>query len=191
MAPEGAPRERIVAIDAARGTALVLMLASHFGSVYFRSPAHDSLRSLLADVGMIATPTFVIVSGLLLGFLYRTSGYGFDHLRVKLIDRGAFLLLVGHALIWVSFLPSAGPIPISFSTDAIAAALIVGPMVIPHTSGRTRLALGACAYLISWAVTLAWRPAGWGANFVEEIIVGNLTHTVFRWGTFPILPWIG
>ena len=189
MSPASCRTERLASLDAARGTALLFSLISHFGSAYFRTPASQKWASLLVDIGMVATPTFVVVSGLLLGFLFQTSR-DWSETRTRLIDRGLFLLVVGHWLIAVAFFPSQHLTAMSFSTDAIGAALIAGPLLIPHITPRNRLLFAVSAYALSWLVTLIWFPGALAANFVEEVTVGNLTHTFFRGGSFPVLPWL-
>lgn len=61
---------RIVALDAARGIAMLLVCLAHFCDVHFvRSVAIDGWFGIgLALVGKVATPTFVLVSGILMGY---------------------------------------------------------------------------------------------------------------------------
>jgi peptidoglycan/LPS O-acetylase OafA/YrhL len=64
-------------LDAARGAAMLFVLLSHFGTAYFsRGEADRFWEAVLIRVGMIASPTFTIVSGLVLGYLLSTTGRG-------------------------------------------------------------------------------------------------------------------
>ncbi|HEY1308763.1 MAG TPA: heparan-alpha-glucosaminide N-acetyltransferase domain-containing protein [Vicinamibacterales bacterium] len=179
-------RERLLAIDAARGIALLLMVLSHFGSTYFRTADTQRWAAILVAIGMVATPTFVVVSGFLAGFLYRSADDQFVQIRLRMIDRGFFLLVVVHGLVTLALFPTHHAIMISMSTDAIGMALIAGPLMIPHVKGRTRLALGAAAYVFSWLVAVSWAPTGPAMVFIEKITLGNLAQP-----TFPMVPWFG
>lgn len=183
--------DRIIALDAARGTALFFSLLSHFGWAYFNTPETLGWEKRLVGIGMVATPTFVVVSGVLLGYLYRSSGDDFARLRLRLIERGLFLMIVAHILITAAFIPRQHVVVMSLSTDAIGAAMIIGPLVIPHLSGRVRVVIGIATYALSWLLTLTWAPSGWGSDFIEEVTVGSLAPRIFHSGTFPILPWLG
>src|SRR5690349_11865272 len=88
------PSTRLRFLDAARGTAMLFVLLSHFGAVFFRSSARSLWAVAFTRVGMIASPAFILISGVLLGVLYKASGPRFRSFRIKAIDRGLLLLLV-------------------------------------------------------------------------------------------------
>ena len=82
---------------------MLFVLLSHFSSAYFKGQPDRFWPALLYRIGMIASPTFTIVSGMLLGYLFSTTGSRFADIRTKLIDRSLFLLTVGHVLIAGAF----------------------------------------------------------------------------------------
>src|SRR5438270_798218 len=93
------PRSRVQYLDAIRGAAMLLVLVAHFGIFYFGTAGAYASARLCKVIGWPATPTFIILSGLTLGMLYRERGAQFPSLRLKLIDRALFLLVPGHLLI--------------------------------------------------------------------------------------------
>ena len=90
------PSDRLQAIDAARGVAMLFVLLSHFASVQFAMAADAPLQQSLWRVSMVASPTFVLISGMMMGFLYETRRSSFGPVRDKLVDRALFLLTIGH-----------------------------------------------------------------------------------------------
>ena len=170
---------------------MFFVLLTHFGRVYFRLPEHEAWRSALVRIGMIATPSFVILSGVVLGVLYHESRSGFDRIQARIVDRGLFLLLVGHLVIGAS-LQSVEPTPVlSHSTDALGAAMILGAFVVPRLDGPSRLVLSAVVYVASWVVIYSWHPASGGSygEVAEELVFGSLQPVTFPAGSFPIVPW--
>src|SRR6185295_1076090 len=119
----GAATERIVAIDAARGCAMVLVCISHV-AVYL-SAAPD-LQWFLLMVARVATPTFLLLSGFVIAHLLQPGAN--RHVSVMLVDRGLFLLVVAHALLGLWMLPELGVLHWAFArtgiTDAIGVALL-------------------------------------------------------------------
>jgi hypothetical protein len=140
-------------------------------------------------VGMVATPSFVILSGLLLGVLFYNSGPSFARIQARVIDRGLFLLVVGHVLVVAAMAPSEHTWTWSLSTDAIGVAMIAAAIAIPHLTKRTRLVAGFAAYAISWIIVYAAVPHDVHAEELKELLFGSLQPTVFTRGFFPIVPW--
>src|SRR5262249_51832342 len=140
---------------------------------------------------MIASPTFVIISGLLLGFLYHASAGAFAGIRNRTIDRGLLLILVVHPLILIAIAPYEHTLALSISTDAIGFSMIVGALLIPFLPPAARLGIGFGAYLLAWIVVFDWHPATRGAVGFKEVIFGTTGPEIFRIGTFPCLQWFG
>jgi uncharacterized membrane protein len=72
--------------------------------MYFTEPEQQGWRVSLERIGMLATPSFVILSGMVLGVQYHTAGAAFARMQARFIDRGLFLLLVGHIVISLALL---------------------------------------------------------------------------------------
>ena len=62
LAVRATPIGRVRAIDAARGLAMVFVCLSHFGLEYFRRLDEPSIAKALYMVGMIGSPTFMLIS---------------------------------------------------------------------------------------------------------------------------------
>src|SRR5947209_2248797 len=92
-AASGMHRGRIPAMAAARGAAMILVCLSHFGTAYVREEQSLHVQLLLA-VSMLASPSFLFISGMMLGLLYDRSRRDFAPTRVALLDRALFLLTV-------------------------------------------------------------------------------------------------
>ena len=67
---------------------------------------------MMTLVGMIASPTFVIINGMSLGMVYRTRTHDFERLRTIVTDRGLFQELWGQV---VRETPRPGELPASIS----------------------------------------------------------------------------
>jgi hypothetical protein len=173
---------------------MLFVCVSHFGWTYFRGmPSHGLEFTLLERVGMIASPTFVTLSGLLLGFLYRTRPDDMPALRAKLIDRALFMLTVGHIVIDLGHVPVAGGIGPAirwgFITDVIAVGLLVGPVLIDRIPPGQRLALAAALYALAWGAFVGWRPETMAFQLFKECLFGPSGLRLVP-GSFPIVPWL-
>ena len=182
---------RILALDAARGFAMLGVCLSHSRlGLLEQDPA---AVAILGITGMFASPTFILVSGMLLGYLTASAGPDDSRLRQRLIDRGLFLLVVAHTLIALlhhRLIHSWGDVlRITFMTDTIGVSLIAGTLVIRSTNGRQRLALAAVLYLVSWVLVLAWLPVTPWLALIKETLVGSTDRYATVQQNFPFIPW--
>jgi uncharacterized membrane protein len=172
-------------IDAARGAAMFFVLLSHFSIVYFQGDARQTWGGLLSLIGMVASPTFTVVSGLLLGFLFATKGARFPAVRDKLVDRGLFLLTIGHVVIAAALWRQEPDTLWSFvRTDCIALSIVVGALMIQRVSMTTRLTLGIVGYVCSWFVIALWQPNSVAGATIERVMFGEM-----REEHYPFVPW--
>lgn len=190
-APE---KQRIEFIDAARGAAMCLILLSHFSWIYFRDGSHALLQGSLSLIAQPAVPAFVLISGLMASFLGNLRPQSYEALRWKLLDRGLFLLTVGHFLIFVAYIPYAGSIRDAARygqmTDAIAVAIILGPLLVTRLSTRARLFLAVGLYLGAGLLTITWHSEGGALRFLKQTMIGDLHGANDYWlYNFPLIPW--
>ncbi|HEY0192981.1 MAG TPA: heparan-alpha-glucosaminide N-acetyltransferase domain-containing protein, partial [Kofleriaceae bacterium] len=185
---------RIRALDATRGSAMLFVLISHFGLTYFGRNGAEHLEDWFERVGKVASPTFMVLSGMMAGFLYAMRPDSFRATRLRLADRGLFFLTFGHVVIALAHEPRLGRLDWAlyevFITDTIAFCIIVGPLLVEALRPRTRLMLGAALFVASWVVMQLW-PVAWHAWW-RAAIVGELTPgPTYRANiyTFPVLPW--
>jgi uncharacterized membrane protein len=185
---------RIDVIDVARGAAMLLVFFSHFLEAYFQSfrQIHPHPLQLATR---IATPAFVLISGVTLAVLFARGRDRFEATRDRLLDRGLFLVLVGHPLFAIAhrFIESswADAFRVVFITDTIGLAVIVGALLITRVGARARLLLGAALLLTGWTLPLTWEPPIPGVMWaVKDFLVGDVRD---QWLTynFPPVPWLG
>lgn len=190
---------RIESLDVARGAAMLFVCLSHFSASYLATSVAGAVSSTLSrsawvaeTVSMIASPTFVGVSALVVGYLHRVHPAGMPALRRKLIDRGLFLLLVGHVIqapVYVAGTMSDG-LRILFITDVIALAIIIGPTVMMRTGAAARLLAGAALMTSSWLATAFWLPHTAIGRLIARYAFG-LVVSAGDFAGFAPVPWLG
>lgn len=183
---------RVRAIDAARGLAMVFVCLSHFGLEYFRRLDEPSMAKALYMVGMIGSPTFMLISGIMLGLLYETRRERFDQHRLLLADRALFMLTVGHILIMVANAPRAESLSESlqrgFITDTLAVALLLGPALVARVGRRARTLLALIIFAGAWLLAIRWTPVTTLDEVVRYLLVGSYPNELPY--NFPLLPWL-
>jgi len=180
------PGRRVQFIDAARGGAMFFVLLSHFGFTFFPNQ-FDLAPTIMRLVGMVASPTFIIINGLLFGFLYRTRVNNQDRFRAILVDRGLFLLTVGHLVILGSHVSSYTVRFLSI-TDTVGVCMIAGTWLVVRLDRRNRLLLSLALFGVSWLAIDNWQPHAILAVAIKETLFGSLTPTIYYYA-FPLLPW--
>ena len=186
---------RIAEWDVARGTAMLAVFLSHFLDEYFLIPRYRRGAYLVsvAAACRVATPAFVLLSGIVVGYLYRTTGTRFAAVRLRLVDKGLFVLTAGHVLI---ALFTAGKSSFSTSisqgyvTDTLAFCLAASLLLLPYLRSGTRLVGGAALCVLSWLAWDFWLPVTPGREVLKEILLGpDRDGTILFF--FPLLPWFG
>jgi hypothetical protein len=149
-------RARLLPIDAVRGITMFFIGVSHI-SLYL---INDSalLASNLRAIGFVATPNFLLMSGLACGYQLAASPTTATALRI--LDRGLFAFLVGHLLVAGS-LVYVVPVGTAFEhvviTDSIGILLCLAPL-LKRASPRALLWVGAAVYVLASTLALAWHP---------------------------------
>jgi hypothetical protein len=174
---------------------MIFVCLAHFTNNYHFVSGQDASGSNLVAIGMIASPTFVTVSGLVAGFLSVTRSGSFRNLQVKLFDRGLFLLLVGHAVLALSGFATgrgfASAYRIGYITDAIGFAVVLGPWLIGALKPRSRLALAAVVFALDWCAVLLWSPGPGLPAMAKHYLVGTVNPKDWAtpMGAFALIPW--
>jgi hypothetical protein len=167
---------------------------AHFGSGYFASIGESERQTLTDHIGMVASPTFMLISGMMLGILASTrTAAHFAPVRDKLVDRGLFLLVIAHPVILIAHLSfdmgHLAWLRWGFITDAIGIALIIGPAIVTRLSWRARLLLAAAMYSASWWLIVTWLPESLPLRFLKDTLVGPMLRST-RLFNFPVFPWL-
>lgn len=182
-------RSRQTALDATRGLAMLLVCISHFG-LYFRFAGSEASRWRAELIGLPASPTFVLLSGILLGLLCQQQPERRSSIAVRSTDRGLFLLLIGHIAIGTAHWPAFGNVRFVFMTDAIGVSLLLAPWLIFLLSRMARMGAGAFLLALNWYMYLIWQPTGEVERIIHDVAIGQ-APTAGGWLTFPLLPWLG
>lgn len=146
-------RQRIAAVDAARGCAMLLVCLSHIKQHFVESA--PGLYTALLMTTRVATPTFLLLSGFVIGHLLRGNARG--NVTWSLLDRGLFLVLVVHFLLGVYELDNLAFAEWVFGkvmiTDVIGVALCVA-VLIRGASTAALFAAGFALCLLSWVISM-------------------------------------
>jgi hypothetical protein len=188
---------RILEMDAVRGAAMIGVVLSH--SAAFLTPGtHPELYSALSTVGMFATPTFLLLSGILCGFLRDSGTRDERSFRLTLLGRGLFLLTVGHVMLglthwlWVPF--SHAMWQSVYVTDAVGVGLSIASRLPYKMSRRALLIAGATLLFLSWTAILFLEPTNPVGLYLMRIAVGMRADAVAQepegW-IVPIIPYLG
>jgi uncharacterized membrane protein len=180
---------RIRALDAIRGAAMVAVCVSH--SSQFAGPR---LGGRLWTLGLVATPTFLLVSGFICAYLASARDTP-GATRWQLIDRAAFLLVVVHVALGASSIAWAsipGPVIGSFYvTDAVAVGLLVATWAA-FQDAKHVAALGVLLFVSAWIVSMFLERSTDGDSPLARLLFG--LHGGARPGvTFivPLVPYLG
>ena len=181
-------RSRLEFLDVGRGCAILLVLISHFAQTFFADGNEPAARAL-DQFGHVATPTFVLISGTLVGFMHCTRpAASFERFRVRLADRGLFLLTVGRVLMTLALWPTMHTARYVLITDVIGVSMIVSPWLVARVAPSGRLMISGVLYGGSWILAEAWHPQNLLASTVREGLFGSRTNAALLYA-FPLVPW--
>jgi hypothetical protein len=148
---------------------MILVCLSHIKE-HFEEAAPLAYFLILATT-RVATPTFLLLSGFVIGYLLRQNTRA--PLAVTLIDRGLFLLIVAHLLLGVADLPRVGLHQWLFGrammTDVIGVALFVALLVYRASAGAL-IAGGVSLCVVSWAAAMTWVPDSPRLQFLGSLL---------------------
>jgi hypothetical protein len=171
---------------------MLLVFVSHFGLMYFLPAGAASAQKIASSVALPSAALFVLLSGMMLGILVMERGSRFRAQRIKLVDRGLFLLLPADLVIrfahrWVDRGMGPGARWV-FMTDAIGVCLVVVPWIVTRIRGWKRVALGALLLATSWWAYFAWVPTGLNDGLLKAALVGDRLQ---KGAVFALVPWMG
>lgn len=171
---------------------MLFVCLSHFGMNFFRLPDQEAMRGVLWLVGMVASPTFMLISGLMVGLLYETRPERFHGFARTMASRGIFMLTIGHALILLTIIPQFPSIWTAlgrgFITDAIGVAILLGPAVVQRLGIRGRVYLSVGLMICAWTMAIAWTPSGGIASAIRFVLAGPWDRQMPL--NFPLLAWL-
>lgn len=167
---------------------MLLVCLSHFTNTAFRLNPDSAARHVLVHIGMVASPTFMLISGMMLGLLYETRRSSFGGIARGLIGRGLFLLTVAHVLILLAVLPDYQTVRISFITDVIGVAVMTGPFLMNRLGVGARMRLAVALMAGGVAMSVLWFPTTAVGGVIRYLLAGPWGPGMP--GNFPLLPWM-
>jgi uncharacterized membrane protein len=184
--------DRLRGIDAGRGAAMLFVCLSHFAVNFFKQPNHEATRTAAWYFGMVASPTFMLISGMMAGLLYETRREQFNRIARVLAGRGVFMLTIGHVIIFLTIIPHTPSLRVALSrgfiTDAIAVAIIIGPWVVQRVGIVGRWYLCVTLMACAWTMSALWIPDGPIASAVRYLLAGPWNRQMPV--NFPLLGWL-
>lgn len=182
---------RLKWLDTARGTTMLFVCLAHFSSAYFVQPGAEDTGPLGVEIGKIAAPIFVVLSGILFGVLSQMQAGDFEKTWNHVIDKALFMLVIAHPLMALmhtankSYLSAFGH---AYITDTIALCVIMGSILVPTMTLRKRFFLSFVVYVVSTAVWVTWEPDSPLLLVLRDFLFGS-NQPDFSAATFPFLPW--
>lgn len=184
---------RLLGIDTARGTAMLLVCFSHFLLAVNEASAGAFQPGLMVTVTGVASPTFMAISGLTFGYLIAKSRPDPRRMRRWLVDRAVLLLLPVHLTLRLPHLASSGHLLNAFTvieiTDAIALAMLLNVWLVKLQSHVERLAVALAMFAVSWWLNLTWSPETVLLTGLKDVLVRAAWDTDSVMHGFAVLPW--
>ena len=87
---------------------MIGVMTAHFGWIFSKLHAEFTLGIELAKRFEPSAPTFMVISGFLLGYIYEMRHRELGSYALKLMDRGLFLLTVRQLVIMAAYLSYSG-----------------------------------------------------------------------------------
>lgn len=173
---------------------MMLVFAGHFRDSYFGGGVEGDAARALEIVTKVATPAFLLISGMMMGFLHA----GGDEerrarARARLADRALFLLLVARPLIALAHAPRSGWYCFNYVyvTDTIALCVLAGCFLAPRVGARGRAMTGLSLIAAAWVVIPLWNPApGSLPRLLKDVFFGFERPDSLLYA-FPLVPWLG
>jgi len=181
---------RLLPVDAVRGIAMFFVGVSHIS--YYIMNDSAALASDLRAIGYIASPDFLLMSGLACGYQLAYSPTMATALRI--VDRGLFVFLAGHLLVTASLVymvPPGTAFQHVVITDTIGTLLCLAPL-LKHTSVQRLVWIGVAVYFLSSSFALSWHPSSPAQMLLGSLLFsindGNLPYAGL---VAPTLPYLG
>ncbi len=187
---------RFEGIDIARGTAMLLVFLAHYiqeiAAQVPGAPGHRTFH-LLELLTTSAAPAFVFISGFTLAaVLARTDPSKLRPRKLQALDRALFMLVVGHAFLFVTDALLAGtprPRNTMVITDTIAISIMLGLLVLPGSPPRRLAWLALLCFAGGWWLHLEVPHPGSGILALGRDILFGLDGTGALSFGYPVLQW--
>jgi uncharacterized membrane protein len=184
---------RLLTVDAARGTSMLLVCLSHFLLAISYASGRTLDPGLTLTITAVASPAFMTISGLIFGYLLAKAKPGSSRTSSRMVERALLLLIPVHVLVRLPHLLAGTPFDqvaqVIEITDTIAVAMLVNLMLVRQRSS-VRLALAAAIFAVSWAINLLWQPAVPALVAVKDLLVRAAWDNQSVLHGFAFMPWL-
>ncbi len=185
---------RIEAIDISRGMAMLLVLLSHSCFVLTTGPGlFPPLYFPLRILSRPSTPAFLIISGLVVSYIYHSSDpEEFKRLRGKITKRALALLTIVHLLMSANLWARTGDwsylIRSLQITDIIGLGLITYIWVQDKVEIRYYQAI--IMFLVSGILVRIWMPDDIVGSVIKQVLFGPSRNmeTYVAGNTYTVIP---
>ncbi|HTU66386.1 MAG TPA: acyltransferase family protein [Steroidobacteraceae bacterium] len=189
--------QRILSVDATRGLAMAFVALSHFS--WTLEHTQPRLADILESVAMIASPTFLLLSGAMLGLLQLRRKNRLPELASRLFHRGLFVLVVGHLLISGASALAHNKHYLDvvldrvYITDVVGICLMLLPRITAQAGVKPLVATGISLFLAALLISYLWQPTQTASIVVEQMLFGSHGHRGRQLMEYasPIIPYIG
>lgn len=194
MAIDRQQGQRVHALDVTRGIAMLGVILSH--SAQFVRGNWPDVAWVMTAVGMVATPTFLLLSGLLVGRQWATRPMTTNEDLWRTMDRALFLLVVLHLILGLTeslWRPWREALLGNFYiTDAIGAALLLGTLYFRQRSVRALIVAG-CLLASSTSVLLLLSLHGNPELALAEWVLFGIQPSDIQISGYvvPLVPYLG
>ncbi|MCP4632813.1 MAG: DUF1624 domain-containing protein [candidate division Zixibacteria bacterium] len=185
---------RISAVDIGRGIAMVLVILVHTTWSLVKDPSGNLSRSDIPIVWLsqLATPAFLLISGMMLGYLFYSSDKSrFQRLELKLIKRALILLTFIHIFMnsgWAIYNSKPIMILTVFGiTDVIGITLLIYLYFIKRIS--IKLYPAVIAFIAAWFFARSWFPDGYTMMIIKQLFLGpSADQPLHLHSSFALIP---
>jgi len=169
---------------------MLMVCMSHFADLVFDD--YPRAGYLLVLFGLPATPVFLVLSGVVLGHLTVSRKMSLERHRRWLIDRGLFLLLIGHLLLSVPHLLHGREqfddmlLHTTQITDVIGVCLLVCALIVGKIEPErlVRVSVAALLGAVLVGIALHDRPSPWPV--LTRLLFGAISPGESRGYVLPI-----
>jgi uncharacterized membrane protein len=167
---------RQLELDATRGVAMLAVCLSHSAG-FVGDQWQDSFGALLVTMGLLATPTFLLLSGMVYGQVETALQDASGEFRWRMVDRGLFLLLVAHLLLALEQASWSPPLLTAYFssfyvTDAIGLSLIIGVVLARRFTPRMLALLGLLVFVSAWMFSNREPPRDSAGRNLTRLLFG-------------------
>ncbi|MBD3170197.1 MAG: DUF1624 domain-containing protein [candidate division Zixibacteria bacterium] len=185
---------RLQAIDVGRGIAMTLVILVHTTWSLVRDSAGNIERMYMPIVwiSQMATPAFLLISGMMLGYLYHCSDeFKFAAIKQKLTKRAIILITFIHIVLNASWAIHEGSFWMIITALAITDIIGLTILFYIFLIQRRNLTMTSAVivFVASWLAARLWLPQAEFWLIVKQVLFGpSYRQDIIIHSSFALLP---